>query len=115
MERYKQVMVVRTDIKMSKGKVAAQCSHASVGAVRNSKKEIIEAWLNEGGTKIVLKAKSDKELIILQKKARVNKLATSLIKDAGQTEIPPGTITALGIGPDKIEKIDKVTGKLKTL
>lgn len=112
---YKQAIVVRTDIKMSKGKTAAQSSHASVEAVQNSKQNLVDAWRSEGAKKVVLKASSEKDLLALHRKAREEKLATALIKDAGLTEIEPGTITCLGIGPDKEEKIDKITKALKAL
>ena len=111
----KQAIVVRADLKMSKGKIAAQASHASLDAVMNSKKELVEKWRTEGGKKVVLRVDSEKELLALHKKAKAEKLATALIKDAGHTEVKPGTITALGIGPDTENKIDKITSKLKTL
>ncbi len=112
---YKQAIIIRADLKMSKGKSCAQCAHASVEAMQNSDKKLVEAWRSEGMKKVVLKADSEKELISLKNKAKVEKLATALIKDAGLTELKPGTITALAIGPDKESKVDKVTGKLEAL
>lgn len=112
---YKQVIVLRKDVKMSKGKAAAQVGHASVGAYRNAKKTIIEKWYKEGGKKIVLIVESKNELMTLYEKAKEEKLSTFLVKDSGLTELKPGTITALGIGPDHEKKIDKITGKLKLL
>lgn len=112
---YKQVIVIRADLKMSKGKTAAQAAHASVEAMQNCEKRLVTAWHSEGMKKVVLQANGEKDLISLRNKARAEKLATALIKDAGMTEVEPGTITALGIGPDKDSKIDKVTGRLKVL
>ncbi|HLC67284.1 MAG TPA: peptidyl-tRNA hydrolase Pth2 [archaeon] len=112
---YKQVIVIRTDIKMSKGKVAAQASHAAVDAVQKSDKKIIDAWKKEGQKKIIVKAKSETELVELKEKCKKLGIKSSLIADAGKTELVPGTLTALGIGPDTEEKINKVTGSLKLL
>jgi len=109
----KQVIAVRKDLKMGPGKLSAQCSHASVEATLNSSKKNIEAWKKEGTKKVVVKVNSEEELLELQKKAKSLKLVTALIKDAGRTFFKNPTITCLGIGPDKEEKIDKVTGKLK--
>ena len=115
MDMYKQVVVVRADLKMSKGKTAAQVAHASLEAFRKAKQEAQRAWQAEGAKKVVVKAKDLSELLQLQKKAQSLKLTTSLIRDAGKTELEEGTITCLGIGPDDEEKINKVTGKLKML
>ena len=65
--------------------------------------------------KVVVKVNSQDEILAVKKEADKQKITTALIKDAGRTEIKAGTITALGIGPEKEEKIDKVTGKLKLL
>lgn len=111
---YKQVLVIRTDLDLSKGKTAAQAAHAAVDAALKSDKKVLEAWLDEGQKKVVLKA-GLKELSDIGKKCRKLKIHFSLIKDAGLTELKPGTVTCLGIGPDKESKIDKVTGKLKLL
>ena len=110
---YKQVILVREDLKLPKGKLAAQSSHASVDAVLKSDKKIVELWKREGAKKVVLKVKDQKELLKYKKIAESFGLKTALIKDAGRTVLEPGTITCLGIGPDLEEKIDKVSGKLK--
>ena len=105
-------------MKMGKGKMAVQASHASIGAYvlcRKKTPETVKAWVNEGMKKVVVKVNSQDEILAVKKEADKQKITTALIKDAGRTEIKAGTITALGIGPEKEEKIDKVTGKLKLL
>jgi PTH2 family peptidyl-tRNA hydrolase len=99
--RYKQCLIIRNDVKMSCGKRCAQAAHASIGAYNNADKTLQKAWLSEGQKKVVLKANDERTLYELQ--------------DAGMTEIPPGTITALGLGPAKTEDLDKITGTLTLL
>jgi PTH2 family peptidyl-tRNA hydrolase len=111
----KQAIIIRTDIKMDKGKIASQCAHASIAAFLRSKTQEKEEWVNEGMKKIILKASSEKELMNLFKSAKKEKLPSELIYDAGLTQIEPGTLTALGIGPAEDSKVDKITGKLKLL
>lgn len=111
----KQVIVVRMDIKMDKGKMSAQVAHASVEAAMKSSKDKLESWQLNGAKKVVLKAKDDRELLALQSKAKALKLKTALIIDAGRTALAPGTMTCLGIGPDSEAAIDKVTGHLKMM
>jgi PTH2 family peptidyl-tRNA hydrolase len=111
----KQAIIIRTDLKMDKGKIASQCAHASVSAFIESGKRKQDAWLNQGMKKIVLKVKTKKELLSMCRKAKAAKLKCVIITDAGRTQIEPGTMTALGIGPDSDVKIDKVTSKLKLL
>ncbi len=110
---YKQVILVRQDLKLSKGKLAAQASHASVEAVLKSHKDDTAKWRSQGMKKSVLKVKDEKEVLKYKQKAEDAGLVTALITDAGRTHLEPGTITCLGIGPDKAEKIDPVTGQLK--
>jgi PTH2 family peptidyl-tRNA hydrolase len=115
---YKQVIVFRSDLKLSKGKAAAQAGHAAVSAAeeaRKYRKEWWEAWLKEGQCKVVVKVKSEKELLALEKQAKEMALPCALIIDRGLTEIPPGTITCLGIGPAPTDKVDKITGNLPLL
>ena len=109
----KQVILVRQDLKMPKGKLSVQVAHASVEAVSKSDIRKIEAWKNEGMKKVVLKIKDEKELLKYQQLAKREKLVAAVISDAGKTFLKPGTRTCVGIGPDEDEKIDKVTGKLK--
>jgi len=111
----KQAILIRTDLKMDKGKLCSQSCHASIAAFLKADKNIREEWINEGMKKIVLKVFSEKEIKEYLKLAKKEKLHCALINDAGLTQIEPGTITALGIGPDKDEKIDKITGKLRLL
>lgn len=108
----KQVILVREDLKLSPGKMAAQVAHAAVQCVLKSDKILVNDWLSSGAKKTVLKVKNDAELYKIQQEARNNGLKTEMITDAGRTEIAPGTETSLAIGPDIAEKIDKITGKL---
>ncbi len=112
---YKQVILVRDDLKLPKGKLAAQCAHASVEAVLKSPKSKVEDWRSEGMMKIVVKVADEKELREFLKIANNNKLITALITDAGRTTVAPGTVTCLGVGPDDENKLDSIFGKLKLL
>jgi PTH2 family peptidyl-tRNA hydrolase len=111
----KQVIIVRTDLKMGKGKIATQCAHASIASFLKSDSNDKEKWLNEGMKKVVLKVSSEKEIKEIFRQVKKEKLACEIIVDAGLTQLEPGTITALGIGPIEDKKIDKITGKLKLL
>lgn len=110
---YKQVILIRQDLKLPKGKACAQSSHASVEAVLKSDSELVQKWRKSGMAKIVLKVENEEELIRYFQQAKDNSLITSLITDAGRTVIAPGTKTAVAIGPDIEEKIDEITGNLK--
>jgi PTH2 family peptidyl-tRNA hydrolase len=115
---YKQVIIIRTDLKISKGKLAAQAGHAAVSAAEEARRkhpEWFKAWLEEGQCKIAVKAKSEGELHKLTQKTKTLHLPCALICDRGLTEIPPNTVTCLGIGPAPSNQIDKVTGSLPLL
>jgi len=113
--RYKQCLIIRNDVKMSCGKRCAQAAHASIGAYNNADKSLQKFWLSEGQKKVVLKANDERTLYELKVIAERVGISSSLIQDAGMTEIPPGTITALGLGPAKSEDLDKITGTLSLL
>ncbi|CAB3219918.1 unnamed protein product [Arctia plantaginis] len=117
-QEYKLVLVVRTDLNMGKGKIAAQCSHAAVGAFEKAQKsdpEGLQKWQYTGQAKVALKTDSLEEIKQIKDNAKKMGLITSLIRDAGRTQIAPNSITVLGIGPAPKDVIDKVTGHLKLL
>jgi len=114
--KYKMVLIIRTDLKMSKGKIAAQAGHAAVSAAEEAKKsrpKWWKKWIEEGQCKIAVKARSEKELLELERRAEEMKLPSALISDRGLTELMPGTITCLGIGPAPSSMVDKITGELE--
>ena len=111
----KQVIIVRTDLKMGKGKVAAQCCHGSIGSYKKASPDKIKKWENEAYAKVVLKVKTLDELTELKKLADINKVPNYLVVDAGRTQIPTSSVTVLALGPDEDEIIDKITGDLKLL
>ncbi|MBS3146106.1 peptidyl-tRNA hydrolase Pth2 [Candidatus Woesearchaeota archaeon] len=112
---YKQVIIVRSDLKMAKGKLSSQVAHASVESVLKSDKSMVEKWRDQGMPKIILKVSNLRELVDLKKQAQKNKLVTALITDSGLTYFKEPTTTCLALGPDLEEEIDKVTSKLKML
>ncbi len=115
---YKQAIIVRTDIKMGKGKLAAQVAHAAVDSFYkvysvNPSKAL--EWIRLGQKKVVLKVSSLNELLNRVRRAEEEGIICSVIRDAGHTQLEPGTITCAGLGPDVEEAIDRVVGDLKLL
>lgn len=111
----KQVILVRKDLKLPKGKLAAQVAHASVDAALKTDRRLLDLWRAQGMKKVVLEVADEKELRIYERQARDEGLKVALITDAGRTVLEPGTTTCLGIGPDSESRIDRITGKLKVL
>eukprot|EP01121_Diplochlamys_sp_Union-15-3_P008915 TRINITY_DN2398_c0_g1_i3.p1 TRINITY_DN2398_c0_g1~~TRINITY_DN2398_c0_g1_i3.p1 ORF type:complete len:126 (-),score=31.80 TRINITY_DN2398_c0_g1_i3:43-420(-) len=111
------VLIVRNDLGMGKGKAAAQCCHATLGAykraVKNGREEELKKWEASGQAKVVLKVQTEKELDTLEANAKAVGLITYLVVDAGRTQIASGSKTVLAVGPGNAELIDKVTGRLK--
>ncbi len=115
---HKMVIVTRNDLKLSKGKLAAQVAHAAVDCALKAQKydkRAFDDWHKLGQKKTVLKVNGEKDFYPLKVAAERAGLSTSLIKDAGHTEIPAGTVTVLGIGPGDELTLDKVTGHLSLL
>ena len=119
---YKQAILIRTDLGMSKGKIASQSAHASVTAVfrvqeadRVLNKDVMKTWNQQGMKKVVLKVSGKETLFKYKTEAEKAGLKCAVVKDAGLTELEPGTYTALAIGPEIETKIDKIVGKLEAL
>ncbi len=112
---FKQAIILRKDLGMSAGKLVAQGSHACVDALDKASPDAVEKWKRGGMEKICLKVTGERELLQVFQDAKRLKLPTSLIRDAGHTQIEPGTLTAVAVGPAEETEVDKVTGKLKLL
>ncbi|MBY9019621.1 MAG: peptidyl-tRNA hydrolase Pth2 [Candidatus Lokiarchaeota archaeon] len=118
MVEYKQVILIRTDLKMGTGKKCAQSCHASVSSadvVRVKNKEAWKNWKNSGQKKVVLRVSSIEDLSEIVRNLEKENIPYYLVKDAGLTQLSPGTTTALGIGPAVSTSLDKITGELKLL
>ncbi|KAI1095489.1 PTH2-domain-containing protein [Rostrohypoxylon terebratum] len=125
-EECKLVLVVRTDLGMTKGKIAAQCSHATLACYKTLTKaasrnpsspeaKLLQRWERRGQAKIAVQVKSEDELLELMGKARSLGITSEVIQDAGRTQIDPGSLTVLGVGPAPKSLVDQVTGGLKLL
>jgi PTH2 family peptidyl-tRNA hydrolase len=118
LDEYKQVILVRTDLKMAAGKKCAQSCHASVSSadiVRLKNKDAWKNWKNTGQKKVVLRISGIEDLGEILQKLEKTKIPYFLVKDAGLTQLSPGTTTALGIGPELSTILDRITGELKLL
>ncbi|KAI6654260.1 Peptidyl-tRNA hydrolase 2, mitochondrial [Oopsacas minuta] len=114
---YKMVLVVRNDLHMGKGKAAAQCAHGATSTyhslIEEHQYQLIERWMDCGQKKVVVKVESLEEMQNIKEKAMSFGLHTESIRDAGHTQLAPGTTTVLAIGPDHSKQIDEITGHLK--
>ena len=111
----KQVIVVNESLKLPKGKLAAQVAHAAVAAFLEADEQARQHWIEKGMPKVVLKSESEADLLKLQDLARRRNIPAQLIRDAGKTVIPAGTMTCLGLGPASADEIDELTRELKLL
>jgi PTH2 family peptidyl-tRNA hydrolase len=115
---YTQNIIIRADLKISKGKICGQVAHAAVSAAeeaRRLKPKWWRSWLKEGQRKVILKTENLNQLKKLKAEAEALSLPTAIVEDKGLTEIPPGTITCLAIGPAPKDLVNKITGKLRLL
>lgn len=103
---------------MGTGKKCAQSCHASLSAsdlVRVRNKAVWKNWKNSGQKKVVLKIKNIDQFNEIVRKLESQNFPFSIINDAGLTQLPPGTTTAVGIGPMLSKEVDKITGDLQLL
>ena len=119
----KQVIVMRKDLNMRKGKLIAQGSHASLGTIMNYVKnnqcsfpEVVEEWLQGSHTKICVYVTSEQDLVDIAVQALIENVNYHLVEDLGLTEFNGvKTLTCLALGPDYPEILDPLTGHLPLL
>ena len=114
----KMVCVVNHGLKMGKGKIAAQVGHGAVMATMKAggeKPNHLEQWLSSGQKKVCLKGLDADHLLALEKRAKAAGISTTLVHDAGHTQIPSGSLTVLTLGPDSESLLEELTGDLKLL
>ena len=118
LQQYKMVLVVRSDLKMSTGKVAAQCAHAAIMSykeLKSKKSKDLSSWEIRGQAKVVVKCRSEDELDALKEEATKVGLFSCIVLDAGRTQVESGSKTVLVVGPGPVNLVDQVTGHLKLL
>ena len=112
----KLTLIVRADLGMGRGKIAAQAAHAAVAAaLASAGSRELRAWLQDGQPKVVLKVSGEAELYALADRADAAGLRVQVIHDAGRTQVAEGTPTCCAIGPAEADKIDAITGELSLL
>ena len=114
----KMVFVVNHELKMGKGKIAAQVAHAAVKATLSCGERdpaLLDAWFKTGQKKICVKGESAQHLESLSLEANNRGIMANKIHDAGHTQIPSGSLTVLSLGPDMEKNLNKITGDLKLL
>ncbi|KAK5111986.1 hypothetical protein LTR62_004520 [Meristemomyces frigidus] len=119
-EECKLVLVVRNDLGMTKGKIAAQCGHATLACYKtlvqaNPAHPVLRQWERLGQAKVAVKVESEEDMLMLQAQAISLGLCAQVIHDAGRTQIASGSATVLGVGPGPKSEVDKVTSHLKLL
>lgn len=115
---YKQALIVRVDLKIGRGKTAVQCSHAAVSSSEYARTRFPKwwkSWIAEGQAKIALKVPDLASMLQLRDQAREKGFPHYVVEDRGLTQVPPGTITCLGIGPAPSRLLDELTGRLALL
>ena len=116
--RFKQALVVRLDLAMGRGKAAVQCAHAAVSAAEEARIHLHDwwkSWIEEGQLKVAVRVPDLDSLLDLERRGRSKGIPVHLVKDRGLTQVPPGTITCLGLGPAPSDVLDSLTGNLALL
>lgn len=117
-EPMKMALIVRNDLRMTKGKTGAQCAHASIicyDKCQRTQPQLLAAWLHLGQPKIVLRVDSMNELEEISVKAQRLNVIEGKVHDAGRTQVSAGTVTVLGLGPDTVSNIDALVKHLRLL
>lgn len=108
----KQAIAARSDLGMGSGKLAAQVAHASLSAYEKADPSVRDSWRGDGQMKVVLKVDGERAVHELADRGRRAGLPVAVIRDAGRTQLDPGTVTAIGIGPADDDEVDRITGEL---
>ena len=108
----KQAIAARTDLGMGRGKLAAQVAHASLSAYEDAAESARKAWKGSGQKKIVLKVSGEQAVFDVASAAERRGVPNAVIRDAGHTQLDPGTVTAVAVGPAEDDEVDAVTGDL---
>jgi len=108
-------LVVRRDLKMQVGKIAAQCGHAVEHLVLRTPKQVMHEYRNNGHPKVVLQVSSLEELQFIEEVCIQNRIQNYLVEDQGRTQVPSGAKTVLGIGPVQKKNVPKAVAALKLL
>jgi len=108
----KQAIVARADLGMGEGKLAAQVAHASLMAYEDADRRAQSDWKGAGQKKVVLSADGESQLFELADIAEREGVPHAIVRDAGHTQLEPGTVTALAVGPAREDLVDRVTGDL---
>ena len=112
----KLTLIVRSDLGMGRGKIAAQAAHAAVAAaLASAGSRDFKAWLRDGQPKVVLKTSSEDHLYAIAEQAHQAGLPVQVVHDAGRTQVAEGTPTCCAIGPAEASRIDAITGALSLL
>ncbi len=112
----KLALVVRADLGMGRGKIAAQAAHAAVAAaLATLPSPEFRAWLADGQPKVVLRANGEEQLLAIADQAAAAGLAVQVVRDAGRTQVDAGTVTCCAIGPAAGSRVDAITGELQLL
>lgn len=115
----KMVLVLRGELRLTAGKAAVQAAHAAVLLAERGwdgkPSADFRAWQAAGQRKIAVVAETLEQMRALARAARGRGIPTVFVEDAGYTEVAPGTVTCLGLGPARPAEIDPITGQLPLL
>ena len=107
----------RVDLQLSAGKLAVHCAHAAIGSLKQAKKthsRMVQRWQETSSRKICLSVDDEEDLMYFLGLVKEASLPYSLVQDAGLTEVAPGTVTVLGVGPAPRHTMDYLFSELKT-
>src|SRR3989442_12577200 len=116
--RFKQVLIVRLDLEMGRGKAAVQCAHAAVSAAEEARTHLHDwwkSWMDEGKMKVALKVPDLDSVLELKRKGKSKGIPVPLVRDRGLPKAPPETFPCLGLAPPPAVLLDSLTGNLTLL